>query len=150
MTCAACLRFVHLSCARLSRYASSHLLSWECSTCNGVENSSRPITMDHTESPDAKTTLEAIFQSRSERRVLVRMSKSVRSAVADALASTMVVVWWWCRPHPVREHAQDLRPPLGARPASSMASTIDDTLSTGDDISWSRLLPFALVVLGVS
>ena len=25
----------------------------------------------------------------------------------------------WCRPHPVREHAQDLRPPLGARPASS-------------------------------
>ena len=26
--------------------------------------------------------------------------------------------WWWCRPHPVREHAQDLRPPLGARPAS--------------------------------
>ena len=22
--------------------------------------------------------------------------------------------WWWCRPHPVREHAQDLRPPLGA------------------------------------
>ena len=29
--------------------------------------------------------------------------------------------WWWCRPHPVREHAQDLRPPLGARPASSPA-----------------------------
>ena len=27
-------------------------------------------------------------------------------------------LWWWCRPHPVREHAQDLRPPLGARPAS--------------------------------
>ena len=27
--------------------------------------------------------------------------------------------WWWCRPHPVREHAQDLRPPLRARPASS-------------------------------
>ena len=26
--------------------------------------------------------------------------------------------WWWCRPNPVREHAQDLRPPLGARPAS--------------------------------
>ena len=26
--------------------------------------------------------------------------------------------WWWCRPHPLREHAQDLRPPLGARPAS--------------------------------
>ena len=26
--------------------------------------------------------------------------------------------WWWCRPHPVREHAQDLRPPLRARPAS--------------------------------
>ena len=26
--------------------------------------------------------------------------------------------WWWCRPHPVREHAQDLRPPLGVRPAS--------------------------------
>ena len=26
--------------------------------------------------------------------------------------------WWWCRPHPVHEHAQDLRPPLGARPAS--------------------------------
>ena len=32
------------------------------------------------------------------------------------LSITMVV--WWCRPHPVREHAQDLRPPLGARPAS--------------------------------
>ena len=30
----------------------------------------------------------------------------------------VVVSWWWCRPHPVREHAQDLRPPLGARPAS--------------------------------
>ena len=29
-----------------------------------------------------------------------------------------LVRWWWCRPHPVREHAQDLRPPLGARPAS--------------------------------
>ena len=29
-----------------------------------------------------------------------------------------MVVVWWCRPHPVREHAQDLRPPLGARPAS--------------------------------
>ena len=28
------------------------------------------------------------------------------------------MVVWWCRPHPVREHAQDLRPPLGARPAS--------------------------------
>ena len=27
--------------------------------------------------------------------------------------------WWWCRPHPVREHAQDLRPPLGAHPAST-------------------------------
>ena len=26
--------------------------------------------------------------------------------------------WWWCRPHPVHEHAHDLRPPLGARPAS--------------------------------
>ena len=26
--------------------------------------------------------------------------------------------WWWCRPHPVREHAQDLRPPLGARQPS--------------------------------
>ena len=26
--------------------------------------------------------------------------------------------WWWCRPHPVHEHAQDLRPPIGARPAS--------------------------------
>ena len=31
---------------------------------------------------------------------------------------TSMVVVWWCRPHPVREHAQDLRPPLGARPAS--------------------------------
>ena len=29
-----------------------------------------------------------------------------------------VLWWWWCRPHPVREHAQDLRPPLGARQAS--------------------------------
>ena len=29
-----------------------------------------------------------------------------------------IILWWWCRPHPVREHAQDLRPPLGARPAS--------------------------------
>ena len=26
--------------------------------------------------------------------------------------------WWWCGPHPVHEHAQDLRPPLRARPAS--------------------------------
>ena len=26
--------------------------------------------------------------------------------------------WWWCRPHPVPEHTLDLRPPLGARPAS--------------------------------
>ena len=31
---------------------------------------------------------------------------------------TMVVVVWWCRAHPVREHAQDFRPPLGARQAS--------------------------------
>ena len=28
------------------------------------------------------------------------------------------VVVVWCRPYPVHEHAQDLRPPLGARPAS--------------------------------
>ena len=27
-------------------------------------------------------------------------------------------MWWWFRPHPVREHAQDLRPPLGARTVS--------------------------------
>ena len=26
--------------------------------------------------------------------------------------------WWWCRPHPVHEHAQDHIPLLGARPAS--------------------------------
>ena len=32
--------------------------------------------------------------------------------------SKVMVVVWWCRPHPVCEHAQDLRPPLGARPAS--------------------------------
>ena len=30
----------------------------------------------------------------------------------------LLLWWWWCRPHPEREHAQDLRPPLGARPAS--------------------------------
>ena len=67
------------------------------------------------ESPDAETTVEAVFQARRERRVLVLIPKSVRSTVAEAVVST-----------------------------------IDDALSTGDDISWSKLLSFASVVLGVS
>ena len=45
--CAARFRSVHLSCARLSRYASSLLLSWECSTSSGVGNFSRPMTTDN-------------------------------------------------------------------------------------------------------
>ena len=38
--------------------------------------------------------------------------------LAQSIAIPLSVWWWWCRPHPVHEHAQDLRPPLGARPAS--------------------------------
>ena len=38
--------------------------------------------------------------------------------IAPDLLKHMSIKGWWCRPHPVREHAQDLRPPLGARPAS--------------------------------
>ena len=70
---------------------------------------------DNPESTDAETTLKTIFQARHERRVLVRIPKSVRSTVAEALAST-----------------------------------IDDALSTGDDISWSKLLSFASVLFDVS
>ena len=113
--CATCLWFVHLSCTRLSRYASSRLLSLECSTCTGVVNSSRPIAMVNLESMDAEIALEAVFLARLERCVLVPIPKSVRFAVAEALDST-----------------------------------IDDTLSTGNDISWSRLLSFTSVVFGVS
>ena len=48
-------------------------------------------------------------------------SKELRGAEKQIKSSIMpnnMVVVWWCRPHPVREHAQDLRPPIGARPAS--------------------------------
>ena len=38
--------------------------------------------------------------------------------VDNVLVIIIVMVVVWCRPHPVREHAQDLRPPLGTRPAS--------------------------------
>ena len=71
--------------------------------------------MGYPESLDAEATLEAVFQARRERRVLVRMPKYVRSRVDEALVST-----------------------------------IDDALSTGDDISWSKILSFASVVFGVS
>ena len=80
--CAACLRFVHLSGTRLSRYASSSLLFWECSTCTGVWNCNRPMPTDNSVSPDAVTTVEVIFQA-----LRVRIPKSVRSTVAEALAS---------------------------------------------------------------
>ena len=51
------------------------------------------------------------------------MEHIVLSRVAKHLSANNTLLdsqhgWWWCRPHPVREHAQDLRPPLGARPAS--------------------------------
>ena len=85
-------------------------LPWECSTCTGVGNSSRPMTMVNPESLNAETTDEAVIQARHERRVLVRMSKLVRSTVSETLAST-----------------------------------IDDALSTGDDISWSRSRLLCLV-----
>ena len=74
-------------------------------------NSSRPITTDKPESPDAESTLETIFQARRERHVLVRITKSVYSTVAEA-----------------------------------PATTIDDALSTGDSIGWSKLLLFVSVV----
>ena len=68
----ACLRFVYLSCARLSRCASSRLLPFECATSSGVGNSNRPITMVSPESLDAEATFEAVFQARRERRVFWR------------------------------------------------------------------------------
>ena len=42
----------------------------------------------------------------------------VLPCTCDSFCHVFGCWWWWCRPHPVREHAQDLRPPLGARPAS--------------------------------
>ena len=42
-----------------------------------------------------------------------------------------MVVVWWCRPHPVREHAQDIRPPLGARPASPPHTSSSAATPTG-------------------
>ena len=43
----------------------------------------------------------------------------VLSQVSSYLNSqSLQYLWWWCRPHPVHEHAQDLRPSLGARQAS--------------------------------
>ena len=78
----------------------AHLMSWECSTCTGVGNSSHPMTMANPESPDAGTTLQAVHQAHRDRHVLVRIPKSVRTTVAEALAYS-----------------------------------IDDALSTGDDIS---------------
>ena len=71
--------------------------------------------MANPEYPDAETTLEAVFQACRERRILVRIPKSVRSTVAEALTSS-----------------------------------INDAISTGDDISWSKLLSFASVEFGVS
>ena len=44
--------------------------------------------------------------------------RTIDSFILNYLAAARFPCWWWCRPHPVREHAQDLRPPLGARPAS--------------------------------
>ena len=67
----------------------ARLLSWECSTCIGVGNSSRPITMVNPESLDADMTVEAVIHARRKRRVLVRIPKSARSTVAEALASTI-------------------------------------------------------------
>ena len=70
---------------------------------------------------------EAMRQPRNGRSTLPDISLASNDiailsdwSVSTSLASDhlpMVVVWW-CRPHPVREHAQDLRPPLGARPDS--------------------------------
>ena len=45
------------------------------------------MTTGSPDSPDAESTLEAIYQTCCERRVLVRMPKSDRSTVAEALAS---------------------------------------------------------------
>ena len=93
----------------------ARLLSWECYTCTGVGNSIRTITMANPESLDAETTLDAVFQARCKRRVMVHIPKSDRSTVAEALDST-----------------------------------IDDALSIGDDISWSKLLSYVSVVFGES
>ena len=43
---------------------------------------------------------------------------NVEPVLSSSSPPSSTMLWWWCRPHPVREHAQDLRPPLGARPAS--------------------------------
>ena len=51
------------------------------------------------------------------------ISPKVRVARFYLIFVTVLWWWWWCRPHPVREHAQDLRPPLGARPASPHTSS---------------------------
>ena len=53
-----------------SRYASSRLLSWECSTCTDIGNSSRPITMAKPESLHAETTLDAVFHGGPGRLVM--------------------------------------------------------------------------------
>ena len=45
--------------------------------------------------------------------------------------SMYVVVVWWCRPHPVREHAQDLRPLPWARPASPAHMSSSAATPTG-------------------
>ena len=49
------------------------------------------MTTDNPEYPEAESTLEAIFQARRDRRVMVRIPKSVRSTVAEALAFTIDV-----------------------------------------------------------
>ena len=63
---------------------------------------------------DSKTELMLVTSKRSKH--LHNLPTSI--TIGNAQIPFKQWWWWWCRPHPVREHAQDLRPPLGARPAS--------------------------------
>ena len=65
------------------------------------------------------TTLFVFILVRLDYKCVIAEQRNTHfKPMGHSISDCIKPLWWWCRPHPVREHAQDLRPPLGARPAS--------------------------------
>ena len=112
---------------------------WTCSQsacCIDRRQCSEPVVSQHVVLMAGSVTdlwsVGMLYRSQAVFRTCSQSECSVDRQVTDPLLSALLWLstllstllwlstwwWWWCRPHPVREHAQDLRPPLGARPAS--------------------------------
>ena len=139
--CSICGLFYHLTCVRLGKAESNALRSWICQRCLSPVSvtTSEPAEHQAATQPSAGAQLLTLSEKRKTATIPLKIPKGAQITAAAALADiidcalvdddqswerlTRFVTaalwwWWWCRPHPVREHAQDLRPPLGARPAS--------------------------------